>query len=157
MLARELIERLAAHAMHDFAEELVVDVGVAEDGAGALQNLFIEDSAPRFIESAPLVREREIGTQSRRVGEQMTDRDFVAPAAGEFGDVRFDRRVERDLSLLNQQPDRRRGRGDLRDRRRIVDRVFRIFLDRGNERAIAVGAGVRNAVALDPSTPPGIR
>ena len=64
MFARELVERLTADAMHDFAEELVVDVAVAEDGAGTLQNLFAQDSLPRFIEACPFVGQREIGPQS---------------------------------------------------------------------------------------------
>ena len=58
---REDVERLAGDAADDLAEQDVVDVGVAEDRAGAVARRLDERAADAFVVAAPLDVEVDVG------------------------------------------------------------------------------------------------
>src|SRR5207245_7358951 len=70
----EDVERLSGDAAHDFAEELEVDVAVAEDVARSVDRLLFHEELHRRVVAAPRIVEIEVRPQSRGVREQMANR-----------------------------------------------------------------------------------
>ena len=72
---RVSVEALAAHAADDVAEQKEVDVAVDEALARRGGRHFFDRAANRFVGAVELDLEIEIGTEPRRVRQQVPDRD----------------------------------------------------------------------------------
>ena len=65
LLLRELVERLAAHAPNDVAEQEEVDVAVDEPLAGRRRRHFLDGERDRGVRPGPGVAEIEVGPEAR--------------------------------------------------------------------------------------------
>ena len=74
-VVREAIERLAADATDDIAEQKVVDVAVDKSLARGRRRNLLDGDADRRVVPAPGVAEIDVGPKSRHVRHQVTDRD----------------------------------------------------------------------------------
>ena len=81
---RVAIERLAADAAHDVAEQEEIDVAVDEPLAGRRRRHFVDARADRFVGAVKLDLELEVGPQPGRVRQQMADGDAALAVAAEL-------------------------------------------------------------------------
>ena len=86
-LPRELIERYAAHAADDVAEQKEVDVAVDEALAGRRGRHFFDRERDRGVGTRSTVGEIEIGSQAGYVREEVADRDVRLAVSLEPRDV----------------------------------------------------------------------
>ena len=135
------VERLPGHRADQLAEDLVARVGVDEPLSRGVQEAALvlprEDLGGR-----PEVEvHRVVGDEAAAVGEELLDGHLLPLAApgAEGGEVRHDRVVEADPALLDERHDGGRGRDGLREGGQVEDGVDGHRLDRGRERAVAVG------------------
>ena len=136
--ARVLVERLAAQAVHDFAQQDEIDVAIDEARAGRPGGLFDERAADAGVVAGPGRVQRQVGGQAGKVRHQVAHGD-VALAALKFGQVGGDRIVEAELALLEQLHQRGRGGDYFGERRDVEDGVDGHGLALRNQRAVAVG------------------
>ena len=146
-LTRELIERLAAHAADDVAEQEEIDVAVDEPFTGCRSGHFFDSQGNGGLGALPRVGQIDVRTQPGHVSQQVPDGDVCLPVTFEPRDVARDPVAQADSSLLDQHHHARRRRHNFRQRREIENRIERHGLDRRNERAIPEGLLVDDAVA----------
>src|SRR5205085_1130470 len=99
--ARKLVERLPAHAMHDFAERDEIDVAIDEARARRIAQPLRCESLNRLVVARPLLREIEIRREARTVRQQLLDGYLLAPLAFDFRDVAHERIIQTHLSALD--------------------------------------------------------
>ncbi len=96
------IERLAGDARDDVAEQKEIDVAVDERFAGSGRRHFILRQLDRRVVTGPRMQ-IDIGTQPRDVRQQVTDRDATFSVPLESRDVRRNRVVEAEASVLDER------------------------------------------------------
>ncbi len=136
-VARELVERLAAHSPHDVPEQEEVDVAIDEPLAGRRGRRLLDRQLDRLVVSGPQVAEVHVRAQARDMRQQMTDGDVSLAVALETRNERRDTVREPHLAVFHQHHHARRGRDHLGERREIEDRVGGHRLRCRHESAIA--------------------
>ena len=97
-----LVERHAAHARDDVAEQEEVDVAVDESLAGRGGRHFFARQLDRRVVALPRIAEIDVGPQSRDMRQQMADRDAALAVALESRNEARDRIVQPDAALLDR-------------------------------------------------------
>ena len=143
----KLVERRAARAMHDLAQQEEVDVAVDEALAGRGGRHFLAGQLDGGVVPLPRIGKVHVGPEAADVRQQVADRDAALAVALEARHVPRHRIVQPDATLFHQPHHGGRRRDHLGQRREVEDRIGGHRLGRGDDGALAVGLLEQDDVA----------
>ncbi len=149
ILARIVVQHLAAQPMHQFAQQDEVDVAIDEAGSRRPGGRIRAGQVDAGLVAAPRHRQRHVRLQPGKMREEIADGDVAFPAL-KFGNVLRDLVIQLKLALLEQLHQRRRGGDHLGQRRQIEHGIERHGLCLRNQRPVAIGFPVNDlAIVAD--------